>query len=194
MPKIGEFSVFMTFKFLLSLFTYLYQSTCLSIYLSVCLSVCLSVSICLSVCLCVHLSNCLSVCQAFCQLLSICALMLFVDVYLLLVFPLLQITFCGNWILSSQLPINLQFKLETVLSPSSVFKPTDRDISGDLMGLFPTHTTLPSCLAPDGRFAAVYFAGVKVEDGETWSQPMPLALSKDKWAKPHLLIEVSACR
>jgi hypothetical protein len=100
------------------------------------------------------------------------------------------ITFCGNWILSSQLPINLQFKLETVLSPSSVFKPTDRDISGDLMGLFPTHTTLPSCLAPDGRFAAVYFAGVKVEDGETWSQPMPLALSKDKWAKPHLLIEI----
>ena len=104
-------------------------------------------------------------------------------------------TLSGNWILSSQLPIDLQFKLEAVLS-SSMFRRSNqdkntRDTSGDLMGLFPSYSTLPSCLAPDEKFSAVYFAGVRVEDGETWSEPMPLALSKDKWAKPHLLTHVS---
>ena len=107
-------------------------------------------------------------------------------------------TFLGNWFFSSMLPVNLRFKVDAVVSSQVHFSnrgggqaKEDNPAPEDLMGLFPAHSSLPSCLASDSRFSGVSFAGVEIEDQEVWSESLPLATSKEKWSKPHILAKVS---
>ena len=96
------------------------------------------------------------------------------------------------------LPVNLQFKVDAVVSSQTHFNSCGRDQAKednpapeDLMGLFPAHSSLPSCLASDSCFSGVSFAGIEVEDEGVWSDSLPLATSKENWSKPHLLAKVS---
>ena len=109
-------------------------------------------------------------------------------------FTFLQITFLGNWFFSSMLPVDLRFKVDAVVSFSSHGRDQakeDNPAPEDLMGLFPAHSSLPSCLASDSRFSGVSFTGLEVEDQGVWSDSLPLATSKENWSKPHLLAKVS---
>ena len=63
--------------------------------------------------------------------------------------------------------------------------------TADLVGLFPGNSTLPSCLAPDSKFAGILFCGVEVEDLRVWSDCLPLTNSNEKWNKPRLLAKVT---
>ena len=95
------------------------------------------------------------------------------------------------------LPVNLQFKIEAVVSSQATLRSRGRDQADednpapvDLMGLFPAHSSLPSCLASDSCFSGVSFAGVKIGTQGVWSDLLPLATSKENWTKPHILAKV----
>ena len=153
-------------------------------------------------CVCVCVCACACACARVRVCVCLCVFFLHVDIRVcdvvgddIVLFSLLQITFIGNWFFSSMLPVNLRFKVDAVMSFNSHGRDQakeDNPAPEDLMGLFPAHSSLPSCLASDSRFSGVSFAGVEVEDQRVWSDSLPLATSKENWSKPHLLAKVSS--